>query len=213
MFKQETAMGGRNPLAKGFIQFANWTVRYGSGEYLLDRPDVSNGGTIVFARALHVSVAIICSGLLLRNWLDPARDSAFSVHELRIQLMAAGPWFGTVFAAGYAALYARFASQWTYLAGVYNQIKAAEARKDSSEDVLADWKAGFIEDASELHLIRKRMFASIVRTWAVAHDGKVRAAFELYAPGGKPRFEALMQQVNEVVDRMEATFESPSGAA
>lgn len=184
-------------------------VRLGSGEYLLDRPDVSNGGTVVFTRALHVAIVIVGVGLLVRNWLDPNRTSEFSVHELRSQLAAIGPWFGTVFAASYAALYARFASQWTYLAGVYNQIKAAEGRRDASEDVIADWKAGFIEDAAELHLIRKRMFASIVYAWAEAHEGKVRAAFEHYAPGGKLRFDDLIEQVSEVVGQIRAPFSDP----
>jgi hypothetical protein len=57
--------------------------------------------------------------------------------------------------------YARFSSQWSYLAGVYNQIKAAECRTGFQETVLAQWKAGFIEDAADLHLLRKAMFASI----------------------------------------------------
>lgn len=189
------------------LKLFSFVVRLGSGEYLLDRSDVSNGGTVVFTRALHVAVVIVCLGLLARNWLDPNRTSEFSMHELRSQLAAVGPWLGTVFAASYAAFYARFASQWTYLAGVYNQIKAAEGRKDASETAIAEWKAGFIEDAAELHLIRKRMFASIVHEWAGAHEGKVRMAFENYAPGGKPRLDELIDQVSEVVGEIRAPFQ------
>jgi hypothetical protein len=199
-------MSSRTSFFGRLLRTISWIVRIGSGEYLLDRPDVSNGGTVVFTRALHVASVVVTLGLVARNALDPSRTMELSFDELRTQLAAAGPWFGTVFAASYAALYARFASQWTYLAGVYNQIKGAEARKDAPEEVIADWKAGFIEDAAELHLVRKRMFASIVHTWAVAHDGKVRAAFELYAPGGTARFEALVEQVREVVGRIEAPF-------
>jgi hypothetical protein len=200
-------MNKRRSTSSRALKLFSTIVRLGSGEYLLDRSDVSNGGTVVFTRALHVAVVIVCLGLLVRNWLDPNRTPTFSMYELRSQLAAIGPWFGTVFAASYAALYARFASQWTYLAGVYNQIKAAEGRKDATENVIAEWKAGFIEDAAELHLIRKRMFASIVHEWAGAHEGKVRVAFENYAPGGKPRFDELIEQVSEVVGEIRAPFQ------
>ncbi len=51
------------------------------------------------------------------------------------------PWLGALFGAVYAGLYARFASQWLYLANTYNQIKAAECRSESSARPLAEWKA------------------------------------------------------------------------
>ncbi len=43
-------------------------------------------------------------------------------------LLTALPTFGAIFAAVYFALYARFASQWSYLANLYNKIKEAETR-------------------------------------------------------------------------------------
>jgi hypothetical protein len=62
-------------------------------------------------------------------------------------------------------VYARFASQWTYLAGVYNQIKAAEARRDADAEKLAEWKQGFIADAEALHLDNNPIFVDLVAAW------------------------------------------------
>ena len=76
----------------------------------------------------------------------------------------------------YAALYSRFASQWTYLAGVYNQIKMAESRTDRDPRKIAEWKAGFIVDAEELHLVRKPLFAEVVRAWR--KDAAVEDAYQ-----------------------------------
>jgi hypothetical protein len=165
-------------------------VERGSGEYLLW--DNRNGGDVVFVRALHSTFVVLAIALLLKNGLDPARTFEFSCTELRNQVLGLGPWFGTVFAGTYAALYARFASQWTYLAGVYNQIKAAECRQPDPKPI-AEWKAGFIEDAEDLHLIRKQMFASIARAWMA--DPAVRSAFEKHAPGGSDRFARLKDAV------------------
>src|SRR5438046_3051938 len=62
---------------------------------------------------------------------------------------------GVLFAGAYTAFYARFASQWSYLAGVYNQIMAAQVRgiptDPAGQNAFDAWQAGFIEDAEELH--------------------------------------------------------------
>lgn len=87
----------------------------------------------------------------------PARDRAFNL-----------PWLGATIAASYAASYSRFASQWVYLAELYNQIKAAELSipevlTPAQVLVFAEWKAGFLEDCETLHLARnhrsRRQFA------------------------------------------------------
>jgi hypothetical protein len=146
----------------------------------------------VLLRALHSTIVIVALGLVVTNVFDPERTSRFSIHDLFAQISQLVPWFGTVFAATYAALYTRFASQWTYLAGVYNQIKAAECRKEVEKPVIAEWKAGFIEGASDLHLLRKKMFASIVIAWDSKDD--VRQAFSESSYGGARRFAALIAQ-------------------
>jgi hypothetical protein len=166
----------------------SWVVEYASGEYLLAKSK-RNGGGIVFLRALHSTIVILSLALLLKNALDPTRSSEFSLFELQTQLSGIGPWFGTVFAATYAGLYSRFASQWSYLAGVYNQIKAAECRKDVDANCISQWKAGFIEDAEDLHLIRKPIFWGIAHVWL--QDMLVCTAFAAHTPNGPARLAAL----------------------
>jgi len=78
-----------------------------------------------------------------------------------------------VFAGSYAAFYVRFASQWSYLAGVYNQIKSTECRlqeREEEPEALAEWKSGFIEDAYLLHLINKQGFADTIWEWTKDKD-------------------------------------------
>jgi hypothetical protein len=119
-------------------------------------------------------------------------------------------WFGAIFAAVYALLYARFSSQWTYLAGVYNQIKAAQVRDRPAKEALAEWKAGFIEDCDDLHLVRKDMFASIAHEWLSSesdHGAGVRQTFDRYAPGGKMRREKIQSEVAAVVARRCSGYE------
>ncbi|VDO51962.1 unnamed protein product [Brugia timori] len=103
----------------------------------------------------------------------------------------------TIFGATYAALYARFASQWGYIANLYNQIKQSEvdaagsaqaaapatsisgtAVSPSPSDaalVLAQWKAGFIEDALALHMASKPSIAGVIGAWF--KDQYVKDAF------------------------------------
>jgi hypothetical protein len=177
------------------LGFAGRLVEFGSGEYLL-RNDC-NGGNIVFLRACHSTIVILTLALLFKNWVDPNRTAVFSFVEFRTQLAGISAWLGPVFAGAYAALYTRFASQWTYLAGVYNQIKAAQSRKDADLEVIAQWKAGFIEDAADLHLILKPTFASIVREWT--KNRRVREMFEMHSPGGRARLQELRVAIGVAV--------------
>lgn len=116
-----------------------------SGEWLLTECGYANGGSVIAARSLMSSLGLLCLALGLVNVLDPSRTWAFSWAEARAQLCEKTNWFGTVFAIIYAAFYARFASQWTYLAGVYNQIKAAESTKQCDPLKLAEWKPRGVE--------------------------------------------------------------------
>jgi len=170
-----------------------------SGEFLLTRPHRrANGGTIIFTRALMTSTILYGAAIIFSEVLDPASQMRFSVVALRTALKATLPWWAGIFAAVYAALYARFASQWTYLAGLYNQIKTAEARTaefpaSKARDVITSWQAGFIEDADELHLALKPMYAALIRVWS--KDENVRKEFVEYAPGGKQRLDSLLRDV------------------
>lgn len=110
-----------------------------------------NGGSIVLARAVWCAAIVYTATLGVRDVMDPSRTLRFSPVEARQRVLASLPWFGAMFAATYASLYARFASRWTYVAGLYNQIKAAEIRDGhhpECQPALNLWKAGFIEDAT-----------------------------------------------------------------
>jgi hypothetical protein len=157
------------------------------------------------------------AGIGAMNWLDPTRTLEWSGTEFRQQLIENAKWFGAIFGGAYAALYARFSSQWTYLAGVYNQMKAAQARKDCDEQTLAEWRAGFIEDCDELHLVRKPMFASIVAAM-LSDDAPlvetVRAMFDKHTPGGRARRDRIFAEVNVVVSQVGQAYPKVgSGAA
>jgi hypothetical protein len=80
---------------------------------------------------------------------------------------------------------------------LYNQIKAAEARPEAKADVLGNWKAGFIEDADELHLALKPMFATLINHWA--QEEEVKAAIVNYAPGGETRLKNIMTDVESTL--------------
>jgi len=151
-----------------------------SSEWLLTRLPLQNGGGIILLRSLLTSLEIYILIVILYNE----------------QISTTPHWFGAIFAAVYAGFYARFASQWSYLANLYNQIKATECTKDCNADELAKWKAGFIEDAEELHLAAKPLFASVLLAWA--GDQTVKAMFEKYTPGGTERFDRLMRCVEAV---------------
>ena len=195
------------------MRIIDWLFHYLSGEFLLNLPRRrSNGGTIILVRSLITSTFIYGLAILMSELLDPSTRMEFSWVALCSALKNTLPWYGAIFAGVYAALYARFSSQWSYLAGVYNQIKATEAQVAASSDltsragqVVTEMKAGFIEDADELHLALKPMFAALIRTWS--EDERVRTEFAKYAPGGRGRLELLLRDVNRVIQNYEKTFE------
>lgn len=147
-----------------------------SAEWLLRTR--ANGGGVVLARALWSAALIYIAALTAREVFDPTTVFQFSLHGLRRGLFETMEWFGVILAATYASFYTRFASQWSYLANLYNQIKASEIaapRDRYAEHCIAEWKAGFIEDAHTLHLVSKPLFALVITSWG-AHP-RVAEAF------------------------------------
>jgi len=194
-----------NPLIHGF----GYLLDLLSGEYLLVRYRYPNGGTVVFLRSAHVTLIVFFGAMGISNLLDPSRGPEFSMHAFLSQTSDHVPWLGAIFTAVYALLYARFSSQWTYLAGIYNQIKAAQLREKVDPAILAEWQAAFIEDCDDLHLIRKPMFASIANIWLndnSDHATKVIETFEKYSPGKKPRCDRLRLEVAAVVERIDRIY-------
>lgn len=169
-------------------------VRFLSAEWLLDRRP--NGGTTVFVRALLASVIffVIAVGISLLFYWNSSCVGFLS--QLRSAVLRMLPYAGAVFAFAYTALYARFASQWSYLAGVYNQIMAVKATdSDVDEEAMNNWEAGFIEDALALHLAAKPMFAAVIHSMLI-RDG-VRVAFVAGVAGGTVKLEAAERCVQE----------------
>jgi hypothetical protein len=141
--------------------------------------------------------------LAFLNIVDPTKTWEPSFHDLQLQVIDKFPWFGAIFAAYYTGLYARFSSQWSCLANLYNNIKQTEAG-EHNKDVIASWKAGFLEDADNLHMAGKGTFVSIVKAWGFQDD--VRACFIKNTPGGEKRFQKLMEKVGESIEIVDQKF-------
>jgi hypothetical protein len=167
------------------------TLSWLSWEVLLDC--FPNCGAVILARALWTGAVVYVLALVLKLAIDPA--TPLTLCSLQAEAVETVPWLGATIAASYAALYSRFASQWAYLAELYNQIKAAELSMPDVPTppqvlVLAEWKAGFLEDCETLHLARKSSFASTIRQWGA--EPAVEQAFVKYAQGGERRFRQLL---------------------
>ena len=108
-----------------------------TGEWMLELGH-SNGGTIIFLRSLQVSAIIYAIALALHTGTYAEWTLQFwkwlcliDFGQLKMDITGHLPALGGIFAGVYTALYARFASQWSYLAGVYNQMREALVRTAS----------------------------------------------------------------------------------
>lgn len=155
-------------------------IEWASAEVILTRLRRGNGGDVILIRSLLIALLIYVPA----QWLldQPKPDVT---------------WYGAMFAATYAALYARFSQQWHYMANLYNSIKTAEVRTADHEpneklnDKLAQWKAGFIEDADTLHLAMKPSIAAVICVWG--DDEHVRHWFEMYTIGRCQRLDRILK--------------------
>jgi hypothetical protein len=184
-----------------------------TGEFWFRAGRRPNGGALILARTTQVTAEIYGVTLLalyaLANPGGPrCLESAWD--QVRSDLRDTLPWVGAIFAVVYAALYTRFAAQWSYLASLYNQIKEAElglkprSRSARNDRVLCEWKAAFIEDCQTLHLAAKPCFASIILGWS--HHECVRAAYARHTAGGIYRLEKLLLIASDVHEREHAKW-------
>ncbi|CAM4081005.1 hypothetical protein BOTU111921_10605 [Bordetella tumbae] len=169
-----------------------------------------NGGTVIVLRSAFITVWVIFCAIGLIAWIDPMRPGPWSWYGFREQLVNVGPWIGAVFGGVYVALYARFASQWSYLASVYNQIKQVESEGPVNYRAFNEWRAGYIEDALELHLALKPNVAPIVKAWAGVAE--VKDAFCANTPGGEARLKALLKAVDAAWSNEEQRRSKESGS-
>lgn len=182
----------------------NRAVRWLSGEWQLDnRP---NGGTVILLRSLWISALVYTALIGIKLLFGGAICSPDFLN--RAKCAAASGFFHIAvpaFAFAYTALYVRFASQWSYLANLYNLIMAAKVRGDGaavsaesegsskSVEAMQKWQAGFIEDAEELHLATKPMFAGVILSMLAVVG--VRERFIEGTAGGEHRLKILEARV------------------
>ncbi len=135
---------------------------WASGEFMLKwRP---NGGTVIMLRSAWTATLVYVGVLLFKEFVNPANTWVPKFDRIGAVIHESLSWYGAIFAAFYAGLYSRFSSQWAYLAGLYNQMQEAQlaigrCRSRAQSRRLAIWNAAFIEDAEDLHLACKPMFA------------------------------------------------------
>lgn len=170
-------------------------LRYLSCEFVLKW--IPNGGTAVLIRSFFISFGLYLIAIAFKSRITPSATWHFDSNVFRALIGETIPWFGAIFAGVYVALYSRFASQWNYLASLYNQIMQATVENPpdgvSKESALRIWQAGFIEDAEDLHLAGKPMFASIIRSMLAKPE--IRANFIAHSPGGAERLSKLEQRI------------------
>jgi hypothetical protein len=170
-----------------------------SGEWLLKRR--ANGGTVILARAVIASVGLYVIAIGISELFRPTASWAPSWQRFQTVVHETIPWFGAVFAAVYAGLYARFASQWAYLAGLYNQVMEfrIEFEQDEAkcEKLLAAWKAAFIEDAEDLHLVTKPAFALAIRN--MLKDKPVGDMYVEHCPRGQDGLDSLNRRLDDAI--------------
>mgnify|MGYP000396777081 CR=1 FL=1 len=162
-------------------------------EWILAKDYLPNGGAVIALRAIFISVITFCGVCIILTLKAPARYWNLTWHEIVVQAVIKLPWFGIIFGFVYAALYARFAAQWTYLANLYNQIKQAETNQKINKKALAEWKAAFVVDADNLHLLTKPLFASVVKYWA--RDKELRRNLKTFSPDEQRGHKAILARV------------------
>ncbi len=148
-----------------------------TGEFILKL--MPNGGGAIILRTFWISgilffIAISISEITCKNTQFPLE---FSEVEFRNAIHSHLDWLGALIGFSYLALYARFSSQWSYLADLYNRIMQSRAENcellfsshkfqssqaKNCERVYANWMAGFIEDAQTLHLAKHKSFIEVI---------------------------------------------------
>lgn len=187
-------------------------MRFFSAEWMLDRPSRrANGGGVILLRSAWIALWLVGLAVLLYELVGAPYTLSVSLGGVGRAAVMGARWFAVVFGFAYATLAARFASQWRYLADLYNQIKAAEVGAASdplAKDVLIEWKAGFVEDAQVLHLVTKPIFASVITAWA----DDVRDEF-IRNCGGPERFERIVVAAREAASKQLAEEGAKSATA
>jgi hypothetical protein len=70
--------------------------------------------------------------------------------------------------------------------------------------VIAEWKAGFIEDAENLHMALKSSIVSIISAWGARKE--VIEKYIEFTPGGQKRLDKLMSKVEKKVFQVTSNY-------
>jgi hypothetical protein len=158
------------------IAYMDILTAFLSGEFLLKRR--ANGGSVVLWRSIFVTALVYLLAVALKSLTDDGATFSFSFLELRREVNGTIPWAGALFAGVYAAFYARYSNQWSYLASTYNQIMAVKAeighRQATNNLALLSWQAGFISDAFTVHLDQKPIFKGVIEQFLNDQDIRSR---------------------------------------
>lgn len=176
-----------------------------AGEWLL-KVFGSNGGTVIALRAVWISIFFTALAMVSVSSFDPSRVCPISRSGIAEVFWAVSNTVVIFLGASYLALYARFVSQWGYLAGLYNLIKQTEATAGVDQKVIAQWKAGYLEDAENLHLAAKNNLAPVLHAWT--KDAAVESEYIKSTPGGKKRFDKLSSLAKRAYDEETAKWTS-----
>lgn len=156
-------MNGPWDLWSGFVNFL-------SAEFLLRLR--ANSGALVLLRALWNAFWVMVIAIILNSILDNGLTCNLDLGLIWKGFKAHPTWYALVLAAVYTALYTRYASQWQYLAKLYNDIKSKEidlASRDEHEErtspLINSWKAAFIADAYAMHLVTQESYATVIGHW------------------------------------------------
>ncbi|WP_232022006.1 hypothetical protein [Mycobacterium basiliense] len=177
---------------------AHFAVHIASGEWMLKGR--VNGGTVIFFRSVQVALTAWLVAVWFRSFCYAAWPLRFDGVQFLRDMGNHLPWLGATFGAIYVALYTRFSAQWNYLAATYNQLMSTQAQIEGLAPTLDQsqpdrnkkivvWKAGFIEDAQDLHLATKPTFAMAILYMLKNQD--IADVFDAGAKGGEQRRKKL----------------------
>jgi len=159
-----------------------------------------NGGTAVIARTVQLSSIAFLLTIGFDSYLDPKAQLGFDRTQFLATVRSHLPWFGVLFGGVYVALYSRFSSQWSYLAGLYNslmQLECQEPRSELKEGAKLTRRgmacAAFIDDTWTMHLATKPSFSSAIR--ALLSDESIRTVVDGWYSDHKPEYEAFQQRI------------------
>lgn len=168
------------------MRVINGIVSFFTGEFLLTKFKNANGGGVVAARAAWTSMWLYLGSIWVREIVDPQSTLRPSWPAFRVAIHETITLLGAIFVGAFTSFYTRFSQQWTYLANLYNQIKATQVRSAGNIEArapLVQWKAGFIIDAMALHLARKDLFVTVIKNW---YSEECRARNQLDARASRP---------------------------